>query len=302
MKSPLLSIIIVSYNSEQDLEPCLRSVLAETAGIDHEVFLVDNASSDHSVALAKKIYPQVQVIENRENLGFARANNLALSVSKGRYLMLLNPDTELLPGVIKSLISYLDGNPRAGAAGCKLLNSDGSLQFSIRNFPNLANQFSEAVFLHHLFKSSPFFTEVIRDEREYRYSHKVDWVSGALLVIKGETLKEVGYLDESFFMYSEEKDWCYRARLAGWDVMYFSDAMALHKHGDSGENPDSFEVLNKSRAMFLEKFNGRWKVALFRAFSVMGHLIRIALCLPQMLFPGRARKAAAKIRLHWRGI
>jgi len=246
-------VVIVSYNGKNILKNCLQSVFEQTDGIDFEVIVSDNGSVDGSLGLVKELFPSVKLFENGENLGFAKANNLALPHCNGRYILLLNPDTVLQSNAIRTMVGFMDNHPDTGACGPKLLNSDGGLQFSARNFPSIPNQIAESLFLHKLFPAVMGFGELIMKPSFYQTTHTVDWVTGAALMIRRQALNDVGMLDERYFMYSEEKDWCFNARKKGWRIALVSEAEIMHIHGDSGTNPKLFSMMIKSKQLFYKK-------------------------------------------------
>jgi GT2 family glycosyltransferase len=191
---------------------------------------VDNGSTDGSGRVVKEKFPEVKVIENQENVGFAEANNQALRISKGKYLLLLNPDTQVKEKAIEGLVSFMETHPRAGISGAQLLNSDGSKQNSIANFPSLATELLNKSFLRWLFpKKFP------GKERDYPEPIEVDSVIGACMVVRRDALEQVGLLDEDYFIFLEETDWCYRMKRAGWKIYHIPQAQVFHFQGKSAE-------------------------------------------------------------------
>lgn len=225
-----LSIIIVNWNTKDLLVQCLESIFRTVRGSDLEVFVVDNGSTDGSGRVVKEKFPEVKVIENQENVGFAEANNQALRISKGKYLLLLNPDTQVKEKAIEGLVSFMETHPRAGISGAQLLNSDGSKQNSIANFPSLATELLNKSFLRWLFpKKFP------GKERDYPEPIEVDSVIGACMVVRRDALEQVGLLDEDYFIFLEETDWCYRMKRAGWKIYHIPQAQVFHFQGKSAE-------------------------------------------------------------------
>jgi GT2 family glycosyltransferase len=225
-----LSIIIVNWNTKNLLIQCLESVYQTIKRIEMEVFVVDNGSIDGSVVAAKERFPEVKFIQNEINLGFAMANNQALRLAKGRYLLLLNPDTQVKKGAIERLISFMDAHSEAGGAGAQLLNSDGSRQNSIANFPSLATELLNKSLLRWLFpKAFP------GKERNYPEPIEVDSVIGACMIIRRDAIEQVGLLDEDYFLFLEETDWCYRMKRAGWKIYHVPQAEIYHFQGKGVE-------------------------------------------------------------------
>jgi len=195
-----------------------------------EIFVVDNGSTDGSVAAVKERFAEVKFIQNEMNLGFARANNQALTLAVGKYLLLLNPDTMVKEGAIEKLISFMEAHPESGAAGGQLLNSDGSKQNSIANFPSLATELINKSLLRWLFpKAFP------GKGRSYREPIEVDSVIGACMIIRRDAIEQVGLLDEDYFLFLEETDWCYRIKRDGWKIYHVSQAEIYHFQGKGVE-------------------------------------------------------------------
>jgi hypothetical protein len=195
-----------------------------------EVWVVDNGSSDGSVRAVREKYPIVFLIENEKNLGFAKAVNQGLQKASGRYVLLLNPDTQVRNGAIEGLVSFMDAHPKVGLAGVQLLNSDGSKQNSIANFPSLATELLNKSLLRWLFpKKYP------SKRRNYVEPIEVDSVIGACMMVRRDAINQVGLLDEDYFLFLEETDWCYRMKRAGWKVYHIPHAEVFHSQGKSTE-------------------------------------------------------------------
>ncbi|MCK4818743.1 glycosyltransferase family 2 protein, partial [bacterium] len=224
-----LSIIIVSYNVKPFLEQALHSVRKALLGIPSEVFVVDNGSGDGSVQLVREHFPEVCLIVNRENLGFARANNMALRKAKGDAICLLNPDTLVREDTFRVCIEYLNSNAEVGAVGCKILNPDGSLQLACRrSFPTPWVAFTKVIGLSRLFPGSRVFGKYNLTYLDSNEVAEVDSLSGSFMMVKQKVIKHVGLLDEIFFLYGEDLDWCYRIRQKGWKVVYLPDTQIIH--------------------------------------------------------------------------
>ena len=225
-----VSIIIANWNTSTFLTCCLQSLPSACGSLDYEVWVVDNASADGSPALIRERFSQVKLIANPRNIGFAAANNQACRQTRGRYLLLLNPDTQSTPGSIAGLVAYADTHPEIGALGPRLLNSDGSTQRSCwRGYPGIGMALVNAFYLWKL----PWFPLTwVSDYRseELKSPRTVDHLLGACILIRRSAWEQVGYLDESYFLGSEETDWCYRARHAGWQIVYHPDFRIIH-HG-----------------------------------------------------------------------
>jgi GT2 family glycosyltransferase len=265
----VLTIVIINWNTKEDLLSCLSSIWKERGGVEKEVFVVDNGSKDGSAEAVRKEHPLTKVLENETNWGFARAVNLALRQMKGRYALLLNPDTRLKKESTERLISFMDDHPKVGVVGPQLLNSDGSKQNSIANFPTLATELLNKSLLRWLFpKKFP------GKERNYTEPIEVDSVIGACMMVRQETLKQVGLLDENYFLFLEETDWCYRIRAAGWNVYHCPRAEIIHFQGKSAGAEKGRARLEyyRSRYHFFKKNRGniQWLILL------IGGLIRLS--------------------------
>ncbi len=273
-----LSIIIVNYNVKLMLEQCLLSVIKASQGIALEIIVIDNNSSDLSIEYLKPKFTEVTFIENKENLGFSTANNQGIRMSKGEYVLLLNPDTIIGESVLSSSLDFMRNNPRAGAHSVKMLNAHGQfLLESKRGFPSPWNSFCKMSGLSSLFPNSKFFSQYQLRYLSPDTLHKVDVLSGAYLFIRKKALDEVGLLDEDFFMYGEDIDLSYRIVLGGYDN-YYLPIRILHYKGESSKRGDMRYYHNFYGAMliFFNKYYARsgW------AMSV---LIRTAIFLLELL-------------------
>lgn len=226
-----VSVIIVSWNAKKHLVDCLNSL-----GNGREIIVVDNGSSEGSPEVVEKEFPQVKLIRNAENLGFARANNIGIRASTGRYVCLINSDVVVLNDCIESLVKFMDSNSPVGMAGPRILNPDRTLQVSCRHFPSIWNNLCQALGLNYVFPKSAFFSEPFMKYWAHDEIRKVDVLSGCFLMIRREAIDEVGLLDENFFIYGEDIDWCRRFHKSGWDVMLYPEAQAIHIGGASSSN------------------------------------------------------------------
>lgn len=252
MPSIDLTVIIVSYNVKEFLEQALHSVLKATRGLVAEIFVVDNNSQDGSAELVREKFPQVRLIINEKNLGFAKANNQALSQAQGQYIALVNPDCLVQEDTFIKIIGFFKNHPEAGMVGCKVLNPDGSLQLACRrSFPTPWVAFTKLVGLSRLFPRSRWFGRYNLTYLSPEEAHEVDAISGSFMVIRRELLRGVGYLDESFFLYSEDLDWCYRIKKAGWKIYYTPDTKIIHYKGESSKQSELDSTLMFYRAMLL---------------------------------------------------
>jgi hypothetical protein len=249
---PILSIIIVNYNAGKLLQKCLGSVYTETKHIPFEVWVVDNNSIDASRTMVRQNFPQVNLIENKENAGFAKANNQAIANCSGDYILLLNPDTLILQNAIEKMVDFMNGNPPVGICGCKVLNKDMTFQLAChRSIPIPGTAFFRITGLSRLFPKSKIMAKYNLTYLNLSEVHEVDVVSGACLMIRKEVINHVGLLDERFFMYGEEIDWCIRTKKAGWKVMYYPDAEIIHYKGECSKFNHRKATLEFYRSMYL---------------------------------------------------
>jgi GT2 family glycosyltransferase len=271
----LLSIVIVSWNTRDLLESCLRSVYKNSLADEFEVWLVDNASVDGSISMVKEQFPQVRVIENQINVGFAHGNNQAIRKSTGKYVMLLNPDTEIKAGALDKLLQFLEENPNAGAVGAKLISPNGSLQNSCHPDLTLTRELWR---LFHLDKLHNYGTYNMQ-KWDMCYPRQVDVLQGAALVIREEALKQVGLLDEDYFMYTEEVDLCFRLRQAGWTLHWIPKAEVLHYGGQSTKlvAEKMFLALYESRLKFFRKHYGSPTARGYKLVLTAAALTRVSL-------------------------
>lgn len=229
--SPKLSIVIVNYMVDDLLLECIRSLKSQKSGRDAEIFIVDNGPAQHD----DPVFDGTIVLDNRKNNGFAYANNLAMRKASGDYILLLNPDTIVKEGALDTCLRIMKERGDIGILGCKLLNEDGSLQSSCRNFPGLSNILAENLGLHRIIKKWRW----MRDRYLMFWPHdsfrNVDSVKGAFMMIRKTVLESVGLLDEHFFMYCEEVDFCLRTRKQGWKIAFTPDARIVHLGGKSTE-------------------------------------------------------------------
>jgi len=250
---PVLTICIVNYNAEGYVRTCLKSLYANQIDTTFEVVLVDNCSEDGSAEMVRTSYPRVRLICSESNIGFARANNAALRVARGQYLLWLNNDTVVLPGALDALVRFLEEHPEVGIVGPKVLNSDGSLQLQCRRgLPTLWAALCYVSGLSRVFAKNPFFTGYLLTHLDEDEAASVDAVSGACLMARREVLNQIGYPDEGYFMFAEDLDWCWRAKQAGWQVFYFPDARIIHYGGRGG-------TLSRPFRATLEFYQSLWR-------------------------------------------
>ena len=251
-----LSIIIVNYNVKEFLQNLLHSIEKASLNISHEIIIVDNASDDGSVELISEKFPSVKLIANTENLGFGKANNLALEIASGKYLLLINPDTIVSEDTLDKMIRFFEDNSEAGLAGCKILNPDGSLQLACRrSFPGPWTSFCKVTGLSTLFPKSKLFARYNLTYLDEDKTYEVDAISGSFMMMRKETYDKVGGFDEEFFMYGEDLDLCYRIQQAGFKVFYSHTTQIIHYKGESTKRSrlDETKVFYDAMHLFVKK-------------------------------------------------
>jgi GT2 family glycosyltransferase len=273
-----LSIVIVSWNTCDLLVQCLESIIADAAELtcpEIEILVVDNASIDETVEVIQQQFPWIHLIENNQNVGFAQANNQAIHESKGNYVLLLNPDTELKPGALQTMLDFMEKAPKVGMVGARLLNEDGSLQTSCYPVPTLIREWWR---LFHLDFLHPYGTYHMADW-SLTEPRQVDTLLGACLLIRRQVLDEVGLLDEGYFMYSEEIDLCYRINQAGWPIYWVPEAQIVHYGGQSTQQAPTKMFLNLygSKLRYFRKHYGRSSALAYKVIILAAALGRLAL-------------------------
>lgn len=248
--APVVSVIIVSWNARKYLLGCLATLNERACRRPMEIIVVDNASSDGSPEAVEAEYPAVKVIRTGANLGFAKANNIGIRQSRGRYLCLVNSDVEVGPGCIDTLVDYCEAHPRVGMAGPYVQGGDGLLQRSCRGFPSLWNMSCRAAALDTIFPRVEAFTGYAMTHWPHDSVRKVDILSGCFWLARREAVDQVGMLDEAFFMYGEDMDWCRRFRTGGWDAVFVPSARIIHYGGASSANSPIRFYIEQRRADF----------------------------------------------------
>ena len=303
VSTPELSIIIVNWNVRDLLRACLRSIdrgqeshqrcaerevrgqgsaasplTPDACPLIPEIIVVDNASADGSTAMVAAEFPEVRLIANTENVGFTRGNNQGLAVAHGRYVFFLNPDTEVVGDALAVMVAYIDAHPEVGALGPQLRYGDGSLQSSRRRFPTFANALFESTPLAWHWPANRWARRYRMEDRPQTFEdsetskvsavEEVDWVVGAALMARRKVFDQIGGFDEGYFMYSEELDWCRRAKDAGWQIVYLPTAQVIHHEGKSSEQAVAarhirFQI---SKVRYFRKFHGRGQAEALRVF------------------------------------
>jgi len=282
-----LSIIIVNYNAGNLLKECIESVKNSALNISYEIIVIDNNSSDNSIDLIRNRFENLKIIMNKMNVGFARASNQGINGSKGRYILLLNPDTVILPDCLKKMVRFMEDHPEGGVAGCKVLNPNGTLQLACRrSFPAPSVSFYRLSGLSRLFPKSKTFARYNLTYQNPDVVQEVDAVSGSFMMIIRKALDEVGMLDERFFMYGEELDLCFRVKEKGWKVYYVPDARIIHYKGKSSQQRKRKAVIDFHKAMYIfhKKHYASHTFFLLNWIIILGITLRASLFLALSLF------------------
>ncbi|MBV9848927.1 MAG: glycosyltransferase family 2 protein [Armatimonadetes bacterium] len=308
---PVVSVIIVSYNTREMTLDCLRALYADLAGLDSEVWVVDNASTDGSPAAIRAAFPAVHLLENSRNVGFGIANNQAMARAGGEFFLLLNTDAFPKPGAVGSLVAYLRAHPDTAIAGPRLLNADGSLQISCFPFPSPSRAWLENLWISTALPNHP----VVGDYRRWPHDRErqVDTVIGACMLVRRTAYEQVGGFDENFFMYTEEIEWQRRLRDRNWQIAFTPTAQVTHLGGASGAT----EAARINRHFFDSLDYYEWKhhglaglISLRLAMTIGCFLRSILWTLVLVAVPRRRPLARSKARLqawltvrqatHWR--
>jgi len=275
MSIPAVSVLVVSYRVKDLLRRCLETLRAQR-GVEFDVWVLDNDSGDGSADMVETTFPECHLVRSGENLGFARANNRLIDRAQGRLLALVNPDTELPPDALAVAVEVLGRHPGAAVAGLALRNTDGTPQLSCFAFPDPLNLLVESLGLHRALVHAGFATPSAAPEPRHGEG-SVPWVSGAFFVMRREAVERVGALDEGQLMYGEEMDWCWRARRAGFDVVWSDRARVLHHGGASGRDArGALFVKNlEGRMTFLRRHRGGFAAAFGLELMTLAAAIRL---------------------------
>jgi GT2 family glycosyltransferase len=295
-----LSIILVSWNVADLLAACLESIANGTGDLRVEVIVVDSASSDQSVSMLRERFPQVRLIACTENIGYTRGNNIGMAAAQGRHWLLLNPDTEIIGDALTRMVAYLDANPTVGIVGPYTHNSDGSYQSSRRSFPTRTLAFFESTWLQ------PFAPRAMLDhfyvnDAPAEQTLDVDWVQGSALMARREVYAQIGGLDEGYVMYSEELDWCKRAKDAGWRVVYLAEAHILHHGGKSSDQVVARRqiMFNQSKLRYFRKVYGSFFAQVLRLFMLLNYAVQLGVEWLKGLLGHKRQMRQERVRQYW---
>lgn len=304
-----VSILIVSWNVSTLLANCLESIFSGSLSLDPdnptaitaEIIVVDSASSDNTVEMLRTRFPQVKQLAQSQNVGFTRGNNIALREARGRNLLLLNPDTEVIGNAIEDMARYLDAHPDVGIVGPHTFYGDGTTQSTRRHFPNFWIGMFESTWLQ------PYAPKFLLD---YYYitngtppdaTLDVDWVQGSAMMVRREVYEQIGGLDEGYIMYSEELDWCKRAKQRGWRVVFLGDAKVIHFGGKSSEQAvaRSHILFQQSKLRYFRKYHGWLTAQVLRLFLLFNYLVQLEIEIGKTLLGHKPAMRRQRIHAYW---
>jgi len=302
MSSPDVTIVVVSWNTREILRDCLRSVYEHGGAVRCQVIVIDNASADGSAEMVRHEFPEAQLITNADNRGFAAANNQGMAVAEGRYVLLLNSDTVVLDGAIAKTVVFADAHPDVAVVGCRVMNPDRTLQPTCFTYPSLLNMVLSATYLYKLFPRSRLFGRERMTWWQRDDVRDVEVVTGCFMLVRREAIEQVGVMDEQFFMYAEETDWCYRFRQAGWRLVFSPVGEIIHLGGQSSKKVgvEMTVQLRLSILRFLRKHHGR----AYHRLACLLTLVSLAVRIPGWLvvysvIRGRREQAASKLKAYF---
>ncbi|MGQ9501273.1 MAG: glycosyltransferase family 2 protein, partial [Anaerolineae bacterium] len=289
--SPVVSVIIVTFNTCELTRLCIESVLVDSVGVDGliEIIVVDNASTDGTVAMIAQLFPAVKRIVNTENVGYAKACNIGMQAASGRYLLLLNSDVQVQLGALKALVHFMEVHPEAGACGPKLLNEDRTLQPSGRPLPSFWSVALAMTRAYRLWKRDLY----IQLGRDYDQVMRVGEISGAAIMVRREVYQQVGGLDERFFAYYEDVDWCKRIGEAGYKIYYVPEAQVIHRWRGTGSSMPEVAYLAGLRSLryYFAKHHSRVAQVGIQLLLAGKELV--------MLAAAASHRRQSELRFHW---
>jgi GT2 family glycosyltransferase len=304
-----VSIVIVVWNAQKYVLECLDSLREHCTKVCAEVIVVDNASTDGTPALVEEMFPEFKLIRNRENLGFATANNIGIAQCSGEYICLVNSDVKFLDDCISPMVDYISKNPGVGMLGPKMLSVNGSVRRSTMRFPTVWNSFCRAIGIDSLFKGSRLFGGMMMSDFDHQTTGPVEVLNGWFLLLRRRAIERVGLLDAQFFMYGEDVDWCYRFRQGGEQVVFFAEAGAIHYGGASSANAPVRFYLEMYRATWQywrKHRSGVAQIGFLAAFTTHHSIRLLGSAFLYLLLPSRRMHTAARFKrslacLQWVG-
>ena len=295
-----LSIIIVSWNVAELLAACLQSIVDSPSASATEVIVVDSGSTDGTLDVLRR-FPQVRVLAQAENIGFTRGNNIGLGEARGRALLMLNPDTKILDDALGRMARYLDAHADVGIVGPHTLNADGSTQSTRRRFPTLRSALFESTWLQPYAPKAWLDAYFCADQPDDQAPYEVDWVQGSALMARREVYEQIGGLDEGYVMYSEELDWCHRAKDAGWRVVYVGDAEVIHYGGQStAQAPARTQIeFQRSKLRYFRKYHGALATGLLRLDLLLQYGWQLAFEAAKAALGSKRDLRRERVRAYW---
>jgi len=295
-----LSVVILNWNVRDLLQQCLKSLTTAHGPFSTEVIVVDNASSDDSAAMMRAEFPDVRLVVNTTNRGYAGGNNDGIAAATGRYVLILNPDTQAVGDALSTLASYADAHPDVGVVAPQLLNADGSAQSSRRRFPTLMTALFESTWLQPIAPRGVLHDYYVLDRADDE-TQEVDWAVGACLLVRRQVIQQVGALDEGFFMYSEEMDWCRRIQQAGWKIVYLPQAQVIHHMGKSSDQvvAQRHIYFQTSKVRYFRKHHGKWTAGFLRIALLAMYVWQLALEAAKGLIGYKRELRRERVRAYW---
>ena len=289
-----VSIIIVAWNVRELLYNCIKSVYEQTEGISFEVIYVDNASEDGSIEMVRKEFPEVRIIENEENRGFITANNQAIEIAEGRYVLLLNSDTIVLDNAVAKTVAFADQHTDAAVVGCKVLNSDKSLQRACFMYPSILNMFLSATYLYKIFPRSRFFGRERMTWWDFNDVREVETICGCYSLVRRRAIDQVGVMDPKYFVYGDDPDWCYRFKKTGWKILFTPEPEIIHLGGQTTKQKTrEFRwQLHGSILIFFKLHRSKPEFVLARFLTALFFLLRVPFWLCSGLVQRKDRRRA----------
>ena len=272
-----ISFIIVNWNAIKYLSQCIASIVENSQSFSYEIIVVDNASSDGSPDIIKNQFPDIKVICNGSNLGFAKANNIGIRQSQGDFLCLVNSDVVVLKDSVDKLLAYIKSQPTIGMVGPQIIGIKGEIQRSCMEHPTLSNMFARAIAFNSVFPKSKLLGNYLMTDWEHDSLRRVDIINGCFWLIRKKALDKVGLLDEQFFMYGEDMDWCKRFWNNHWEISFYPDVKVIHYGGASSANaPVRFYIeMHKANLKYWEKHHGAFSLYIFRCILLLHQFIRL---------------------------
>ncbi len=303
-ETAVLSVLIVSWNCRQMLANCLDSLRDELSLYRHEIVVVDNASSDGTAEMIRRDYPDVVFIESGANLGFATGNNIGLPVLKGKYIFLINPDVVVARGCFSRMLQYLEKHTEIGMMGPQIVGADGGIQRSCMREPTLWNQFCRALALDRFAKRSRTFAGYLMGDFQHDVIREVEILNGCFWLLRREALDQVGLFDSRFWMYGEDLDWCHRFRAAGWKIVFFPQAQAVHYGAGSSKQASLACYVQMQRAdlQYWRKYHGSLSSWVYWMLLVNFHVMRSIFYAGHSVVMPQAKTSWLGVKKHLRSI